>query len=724
MSLAVSPGDAYPLGATFDGLGTNFSVFSNAAEAVELCFFDDDGTETRYPLPEVDAYCWHGHFEEVEPGQRYGYRVHGPYKPEAGLRCNPAKLLLDPYAKAVDGEVRWGQSVYSYDRKADDLHMDATDSAAAMPKAIVVDPAFDWGADRPPRTLWADTIIYETHVKGLTWRHPAVPEHQRGTYAAVAHPAVLEHFAKLGVTAVELMPVHHFVHDDRLVNLGLRNYWGYNSIAYLAPHARYSSRGGHRAVTEFKAMVRALHAAHIEVILDVVYNHTAEGNHLGPTLAYRGIDNPSYYRLVDGEPRFYSDSTGTGNSLNVRNPHVLQLMMDSLRYWVLEMHVDGFRFDLAASLARQFHEVDRLSAFFDIIQQDPVISQVKLIAEPWDLGDGGYQVGNFPPLWSEWNGKFRDTARDYWRQSGAPLSDLAERLTGSSDLYEATGRRPFASINFITCHDGFTLADLVSFNEKHNEANGEDGRDGTDDNRSWNCGVEGPTDDPRILALRRQQARNLLATLFLSQGVPMLLGGDELGRTQGGNNNAYCQDSQVSWYDWDAVDQDLLAWTQRLIALRQAHPVFRRRRFFQGRPVRRPGSDAVRPEFDHLPDIAWFRPDGAEMTDADWAVGYAKSLAVYLNGAALPDPDVHGRPLVDDSFYLLFNAWDQEIDFVLPEAQWTGLWDVVLDSADRFGAELAEMKRQEGRVRAGHAFRVSGHRLVVLQSAGPRRGAD
>ncbi len=493
---AVSPGEPFPLGATFDGLGTNFSVFSQAAEAVELCLFDGDGREWRYPLPEVDAYCWHGHFEGVEPGRRYGYRVHGPYEPEKGVRCNPAKLLLDPYAKAVDGEIVWGQPPYAYDLQADDLRIDTSDSAASMPKAIVVDPAFDWGADRPPRTRWADTVIYETHVKGLTWSHPDIPDQQRGTYAAVAHPTMIEHFSRLGITAVELMPVHHFVHDDRLVQLGLRNYWGYNSIAYLAPYSGYSSRGGHRAVNEFKAMVRALHEARIEVILDVVYNHTAEGDHLGPTLAFRGIDNPSYYRLVDGQPRFYSDSTGTGNSLNVRNPHVLQLMMDSLRYWVLEMHVDGFRFDLASSLARQFHEVDRLSAFFDIIQQDPVISQVKLIAEPWDVGDGGYQVGNFPPLWSEWNGKFRDTVRDYWRQSGAPIGDLAERLTGSSDLYEATGRRPFASINFVTCHDGFTLVDLVSYNEKHNEANGEGGRDGSDDNRSWNCGVEGPTDDP------------------------------------------------------------------------------------------------------------------------------------------------------------------------------------------------------------------------------------
>jgi isoamylase len=708
MVYAVYPGAPFPLGATFDGLGANFALFSQAAEAVDLCLFDDDGTETRYRLPEVDAYCWHGYVEGVEPGRRYGYRVHGPYKPESGLRCNPDKLLLDPYAKAVDGQVTWGQPPYSYDLRADDLRIDTSDSAASMPKAIVVDPAFDWGADRPPRTLWADTIIYETHVKGLTWRHPDIPTHQRGTYAAVAHPAVLDHFAKLGVTAVELMPVHHFVHDDRLVKLGLQNYWGYNSIAFLAPYSGYSSRGGHRAVNEFKAMVRALHAAHIEVILDVVYNHTAEGNHLGPTLAFRGIDNASYYRLVDGQPRFYSDSTGTGNSLNVRNPHVLQMMMDSLRYWVLEMHVDGFRFDLAASLARQFHEVDRLSAFFDIIQQDPVISQVKLIAEPWDVGDGGYQVGNFPPLWSEWNGKYRDSVRDYWRQGGAPIGDLAERLTGSSDLYEATGRRPFASINFVTCHDGFTLADLVTYNEKHNEDNGEDGRDGTDDNRSWNCGVEGPTEDPAVTSLRRQQVRNFLATLFLSQGVPMLLGGDEMGRTQGGNNNAYCQDSPTSWYDWTAVDHDLLAWTRRLIALRRAHPVFRRRRFFQGRPLRGSGSA------EQLPDIGWFRPDGGEMTDADWDVEYAKSMGVFLNGRAIPDPDSQGRPVVDDSFYLIFNGWDQEIDFTLPEARWAPGWTVVLDSLD---LAKAHAKQGQARPRAGGVLQVSGHRMLVLEAA-------
>ena len=704
----VLPGDAYPLGATFDGLGTNFSLFSQAGDAVDLCLFDDDGREHRYRLPEVDAYCWHGYLEGVEPGTRYGYRVHGQYEPDSGPRCNPAKLLLDPYAKAVDGRVDWGQPPYAYVLGADDLKMDTSDSAPSMPKAIVVDPAFDWGPDRPPRTKWADTVIYETHVKGLTWTHPEIPENQRGTYAAVAHPAMVEHFTDLGITAVELMPVHHFIHDDRLEKLGLRNYWGYNSIAYLAPYNGYSYRGGHRAVNEFKAMVRALHAARIEVILDVVYNHTAEGDHLGPTLAFRGIDNASYYRLVDGHPRFYADSTGTGNSLNVRHPHVLQLMMDSLRYWVLDMHVDGFRFDLAASLARQFHEVDRLSAFFDIIQQDPVISQAKLIAEPWDVGDGGYQVGNFPPLWSEWNGKFRDAIRDYWRQGDARIGELAERLTGSSDLYEATGRRPFASINFVTCHDGFTLADLVSYNEKHNDANGEEGRDGSDDNRSWNCGVEGPTDDPEINALRRRQVRNFLTTLLLSQGVPMLLGGDELGRTQGGNNNAYCQDNPTSWYEWAAVDVDLLSWTQRLVKLRRAHPVFRQRRFFQGRPLR--GATPA----DRLPDIAWFRPDGVEMIDPDWEVEYAKALGVFLNGGSIHEPDPHGRPVLDDSFFLIFNAWDQEIDVNLPEARWTPLWDTVLDTADD-GPYLAASP--PARRPAGGVIRISGHRLVVLQSA-------
>jgi glycogen operon protein len=693
------------MGATYDGLGTNFSVFSQAAEAVELCLFDAGGRETRYPLPEVDAYTWHGYIEEIEPGQLYGYRVHGPYDPGRGLRCNPAKLLIDPYAKAVQGEVQWGQSPYGYDLDFDDLTIDPTDSASAIPKSIVTDPAFDWGNDLPPKHRWADTVIYETHVKGLTWCHPEVPEHQRGTYAGVAHPEVIEHFTRLGVTAVELMPVHQFVHDHRLVDLGLRNYWGYNSIAYMAPHNGYASRPGHRVVNEFKSMVRALHRAGIEVILDVVYNHTAEGNHLGPTLGFRGFDNPSYYRLVDGNPRLYSDSTGTGNTLNVRNSHVLQMMMDSLRYWITEMHVDGFRFDLAATLARQFHEVDRLSAFFDLIQQDPVISQAKLIAEPWDLGDGGYQVGNFPPLWSEWNGKYRDEVRDYWREGGTSIGELAARLTGSSDLYQANGRSPFASINFITCHDGFTLRDLVSYNHKHNEANGEDGRDGSDDNRSWNGGVEGPTDDPVVTELRRRQVRNFLATLFLSQGVPMLLGGDEFGRTQHGNNNAYCQDNPISWYAWEHLDTELLDWTRRLIELRRSHPVFRRRRFFQGRSVR--GQMTA----EGLPDLAWFRPDGAEMTDDDWKVGYAKSLGVYLNGAAIPDPDEHGRPIVDDSFFLVLNAWDQDLEFTLPGPKWGALWKVVMDT-DTYA--IASPGTPAEHRPAGAVLSISGRRLVLL----------
>jgi glycogen operon protein len=702
----VSPGDAYPLGASYDGLGTNFSVFSQAAAAVELCLFDAEAGETRYPLPEVDAFIFHGYLEEVEPGQRYGYRVHGPYDPARGLRCNPAKLLIDPYAKAIEGEVQWGQAPYGYRLGADDLTLDTTDSAPAMPKALVTDPAFEWGNDLAPKRRWADTVIYETHVKGLTWSHPEVPPHQRGTYAGVAHPAVIEHLTRLGVTALELMPVHHFVHDHRLVKLGLRNYWGYNSIAYLAPHNGYASRPGHRVVNEFKAMVRALHRAGIEVILDVVYNHTAEGNQLGPTLGFRGFDNPSYYRLVDDNPRLYSDSTGTGNTLNVRNPHVLQLMMDSLRYWVTEMHVDGFRFDLAATLARQFHEVDRLSAFFDLIQQDPVISQTKLIAEPWDVGDGGYQVGNFPPLWSEWNGKYRDAVRDYWREGGTSIGELAERLTGSSDLYQANGRSPFASINFVTAHDGFTLRDLVSYNEKHNEANGEDGRDGTDDNRSWNCGVEGPTDDPDVLALRARQVRNFLGTLFLSQGIPMLVGGDEFGRTQQGNNNAYCQDNDLSWYDWRHLDRDLLDWTSRLIELRRRHPVFHRRRFFQGRPLR--GHITA----EGRPDIAWFRPDGEEMTDNDWNVGYAKTLGVYFNGHGIPDPDEHGRPIVDDSFFLVLNAWDEDLEFTLPGSNWGASWEVVLDAADgSVGAAGAPPEHRP----AGAVLAISGRRLVLLR---------
>ncbi|MGH9077434.1 MAG: glycogen debranching protein GlgX [Acidimicrobiales bacterium] len=705
MPRRVSPGESFPLGATFDGLGTNFSVFSQAAESVELCLFSE-GREERYQLPEVDAYCWHGYLEAVEPGQRYGYRIHGPYDAERGLRANPAKLLLDPYAKAVEGAVAWGQAPYGYALDGpEDLEADGTDSAASMPLAIVIEPAFDWGDDRRPRTKWHNTIIYETHVRGITRRHPDVPPEHRGTYAGLAHPAVMEHLTSLGITAVELMPVHQFVDDDRLAKLGLRNYWGYNSIAYLAPHNAYASRQGHRAVNEFKAMVKALHAAGIEVILDVVYNHTAEGNHLGPTLSYRGLDNLSYYRVVDGQPRFYSDTTGTGNSLNMPNPHVLQLLMDSLRYWVGEMHVDGFRFDLAATLARQFHEVDRLSAFFDLIQQDPVISQVKLIAEPWDLGEGGYQVGNFPPLWSEWNGRYRDAVRDYWRGQPDNVGELAERLTGSSDLYEHTGRRPWASINFVTAHDGFTLADLVSYAAKHNEANGEGGRDGTDDNRSWNCGAEGATIDVAILALRRRQARNLLATLVLSHGVPMISGGDEMGRTQRGNNNAYCQDNEISWYDWAHADGDLLEWTRALVAIRTAHPVFRRRRFFQGRSVRTPIPDGG------LPDVAWFRPDGQEMDSGDWSVGYARSLGVFFNGEGLPDLDVHGMAVRDDSFFLLFNSGEGELDFVLPPPRWAPAWALALDTAqDRPGATPVRA------VAAGGVVAVLARQMLLLQA--------
>jgi glycogen operon protein len=698
----VWPGDPYPLGAVWDGVGTNVSVYSSAAESVEICLFDRDGKETRITLPEADGYCWHAYLPGVGPGSRYGFRVHGPYKPREGLRCNPNKLLLDPYAKAVDSNVKWHQAIYPYRLGADDTVPNDEDSAAYMPKAIVTDTHYDWGHDRPPRTPWHKTIVYEAHVKGLTATHPAIPPEEQGTYAGLGHPVMIDYLTKLGVTAVELLPVHQFIHDNRLVDLGLNNYWGYNSIAYLAPHNGYASRPGHEVVNEFKHMVRTLHEAGIEVILDVVYNHTAEGNHLGPMLSFRGIDNQDYYRLDPNNPRLYYDTTGTGNTLNMRTPHVLQLIMDSLRYWVMEMHVDGFRFDLAATLARQFHEVDRLSAFFDLIQQDPVISQVKLIAEPWDLGDGGYQVGNFPPLWSEWNGRYRDSVRDYWREADCSIGEMAERLTGSSDLYEYTGRRPWASINFITCHDGFTLTDLVSYNDKHNEANGEHNRDGADDNRSWNCGVEGPSDDPAVLALRKRQKRNLLATMFLSQGVPMLLGGDELGRTQRGNNNAYCQDNDVSWYDWARADGDLLDWTRYLIGLRRNHPVFCRRRFFAGRSVRGQGQRG-------LVDIGWFRPDGRSMTNSDWTSGYAKSLGVFLNGRAIPDRDRRGQEVKDSSFYLLFNAWTQPIDFVLPASRWGKSWEVVLDTAQ-------DLPPPAGTVyKFGETLSLVGRHLVLLE---------
>src|SRR5487761_1097913 len=668
MPSALSPGDPYPLGAAWDGSGTNFAVFSQTAEQVDLCLFDADGRETRYEMPEVDAYVWHGYLEDAEPGQLYGYRVRGPYDPSRGLRANYAKLLLDPYAKAVQGEVKWGQAVYSYDtRGTDDRVLDETDSAPYMPKSVVMDLAFDWDDDHRPRTPWHDTVIYESHVKGSTWLHPEIPAPHRGTYSGVAHPAMIEHYHRLGITAVELMPVHQFVNDDVLAKRGLRNYWGYNSIGFFAPHNAYASRRGQRVVNEFKTMVRSLHAAGIEVVLDVVYNHTAEGNHLGPTLSFRGLDNLSYYRLDATDPRFYSDTTGTGNSLNVSNPQTLQLLMDSLRYWVLEMHVDGFRFDLAASLARQFHEVDRLSAFFDLIHQDPVISQIKLIAEPWDLGSGGYQVGNFPVLWSEWNGRYRDSVRDYWRQQNTSIAELAHRLTGSSDLYEATGRRPWASVNFVTAHDGFTLTDLVSYDHKHNEANGEDNRDGADDNRSWNSGAEGPSDDPEVTRIRGRRRRAMMATLLLSQGVPMLRHGDEIGHSQQGNNNAYCQDNELSWLDWENADEEFLDFCSRLVAFRRAHPVFTRRRFFEGERIR--GSRST------LSDIGWFRPDGVEMEDEDWDTGFAKSLGVFLNGLALPDPDQRGHRLTDDSFLLLFNGHHEDVTFVLPGGDWGGRRD-------------------------------------------------
>lgn len=700
------PGKAYPLGATYDGSGTNFAIFSEVAERVELCLFDADGAETRVSLIEVDGFVWHGFLPAVEPGQRYGYRVHGPYDPAAGHRCNPNKLLLDPYSKAIDGDFDWDQSLFGYNFGDPDSGNDQ-DSAPHMPKSVVINPFFDWDVDRPPSREYADTVIYEAHVKGMTQTHPEIPERVRGTYAAIAHPVIIEHLQKLGVTAIELMPVHHFANDSTLIDKGLSNYWGYNTIGFFAPDHKYTSSttpGGQ--VPEFKAMVRTLHEAGIEVILDVVYNHTAEGNHLGPTLSMRGIDNAAYYRLVDDDKRYYLDYTGTGNSLNVGHPHSLQLIMDSLRYWVTEMHVDGFRFDLAATLAREFYDVDRLATFFELVQQDPVVSQVKLIAEPWDVGPGGYQVGNFPPQWTEWNGKFRDTVRDYWRGEPATLDELASRLTGSADLYEHTGRRPVASINFITAHDGFTLRDLVSYNEKHNGANGEGNRDGESNNRSWNCGVEGPTDDPAINALRARQQRNFLATTLLSQGVPMISHGDELGRTQNGNNNGYCQDNEITWIHWDKADSDIMEFTRAVSELRAAHPVFRRRRFFSGRPVRHRGAEG-------LPDISWFRPDGTEMSDDDWEAGFGKSIAVYLNGQGIPGLDVRGQRITDDSFVLCFNAHDQSLDFTLPPAEFGSAWVPVINTADIASADGDEPKP----IAAAGTLQVESRAMVVLQAA-------
>ena len=664
------PGRPRPLGATWDGEGTNFAVFSEGAEAIELCLFDESGAEFRLELPEVTAHTWHGYLPRLQPGQRYGFRAHGPYEPRHGLRFNPAKLLLDPYARAIEGMVDWDDSVFGF-RPGHDDQPDPRDSAPHVPRSVIVHDGFPWGDDRRPSVPWADTVIYEAHVRGLTKRHPDVPERERGTYAAIGSPPVIEHLQRLGVTTLELQPVHHFVSERAVVRRGLTNYWGYNSIGYFAPDGRYASSGRTREqVWEFKAMVRNLHTAGIEVILDVVYNHTAEAGHLGPTLSLRGLDNRTYYRLHDHDPSRYVDFSGCGNALNVRHPQVLAMIMDSLRYWVLEMHVDGFRFDLASALARGFHEVERLSAFFDLIHQDPVVSQVKLIAEPWDVGEGGYQVGNFPVLWTEWNGRYRDTIRDFWRGARPGVADLAYRLTGSSDLYQSDGRRPYASINFVTAHDGFTLNDLVSYEHKHNEANGEGNRDGTDDNRSWNCGVEGPTDDPEILALRERQKRNLLATLLLSAGVPMLLAGDEMGRTQRGNNNAYCQDNEISWLDWDLDEHRtaLLEQTRALIALRLAHPVFRRRRFFQGQAIHGSG----------VKDIGWFTPNGAEMDEDRWHAPDVATLGVFLNGEEIPHRSPRGERIVDDSFLLLLHGDARPIVFTLPGKPWAKEYELVL----------------------------------------------
>ncbi len=735
--MRVWPGSAYPLGAIWDGSGTNFAIFSEVADLVELCLFDEDGTETRVALSEVDGFVWHCYLPDVGPGQLYGFRVHGPYDPGRGHRCNPSKLLLDPYAKAVAGDVTFSPALFSYQLgSADQTVLNTDDSAPFMPRNAVINPYFDWAGDQQLRTPYHETLIYEAHVRGLTLRHPEVPAELRGSYAGLASPAIIEHLQRLGVTAIELMPVHQFVPEPVLVERGLTNYWGYNTIGFFAPHHGYASgNAAHGQVAEFKSMVKTLHQSGIEVILDVVYNHTAEAAELGPTLSFRGIDNAAYYRLSDSDPAVYLDYTGCGNSLNVRHPHALQLIMDSLRYWIDDMHVDGFRFDLASALARELHDVDRLSAFFDLVQQDPLVSQVKLIAEPWDVGQGGYQVGKFPPQWTEWNGKYRDTVRDFWRGEPGQLPELASRLTGSSDLYETSARRPVASVNFVTCHDGFTLADLVSYDRKHNEANGEQNRDGSDDNRSWNCGAEGPTDDPDILALRDRQVRNFLVTLFFSQGIPMLLAGDELGRTQRGNNNSYCQDNEISWVDWDAAvaRADLIEFVAALSALRRAHPVFRRRRFFSGQA----GGSA-----DGLRDIVWLSPSGAEMSGSDWGNDEARSLAVCVNGDAITEPGPRGERITDSDFVLLINAQAELVTFRVP-ARFLGptdvAWQVIVDT----GAEqpvaivpaqpaalVVAAQRQPSAGRPADAgvsvlgpdgltVRVAGRSIVVLRGSRP-----
>ncbi len=702
-------GKSYPLGATFDGSGTNFALFSEAAERVELCLFDEDGAERRIDVTEVDAHVWHVYLPAVQPGQRYGYRVHGPFDPAAGLRCDPSKLLLDPYAKAIAGMASNHPSLYSYDFE-DPEKRNTEDSAAHTMHSVVVSPFFDWGNDHPPAHEYHDTVIYEAHVKGLTMLHPEIDDSIRGTYVAMGHPAVIEHLKELGVTAVELMPVHQFVQDGHLVEKGLRNYWGYNTIGFFAPHNEYAYAGElGQQVQEFKQMVKNLHEADIEVILDVVYNHTAEGNHLGPTLCFRGIDNSAYYRLVEGDEAHYYDTTGTGNSLLMRTPHVLQLIMDSLRYWVTEMHVDGFRFDLASTLARELHEVDRLSAFFDIIQQDPIISQVKLIAEPWDLGEGGYQVGGFPPLWSEWNGRYRDSVRDFHRSEPGTVGDFTSRLAGSSDLYQHTGRTPIASINFVTAHDGFTMRDLVSYNERHNEANQEGGGDGESHNRSWNSGVEGDTDDEAVLALRKRRAKNLMATLLVSQGVPMILHGDEMGRTQQGNNNTYCQDNELSWVHWDLDEhqEEMLWFTQRMIALRREHPIFRRRRFLQG--VVREDAGSV------LKDVEWLGTDGEPMTEEEWNDPQNKCLTMFLNGSAIPEPNSRGERIEGDSALVVFNASGNDVDVVLPGEEYGTEWEVVLGTGDTIDVGSVFHPGQQI-VRPGHSM------LILMRP--PETGED
>jgi glycogen operon protein len=706
MDLKILPGNPFPLGATWDGQGVNFAVYSQHSTGVEVCLFNDVTDEReaiRIRMPERSGHIWHVYIPNIRPGQLYGFRVYGPYEPQNGHRFNPNKLLIDPNAKAIAGTIDWHDSLFGYQlgHEDEDLSFSDVDSAPYIPKCVVIDPSFDWEGDKPPKIPFHQTVIYETHVKGFTKLHPDIPENIRGTYAGLAHPATIKYLKELGITAIELMPVHHFITDRYLIDKGLTNYWGYNTIGFYAPDVRYSSSGilGEQVV-EFKNMVKELHKAGIEVILDVVYNHTGEGNQMGPTLSFRGIDNAAYYRLTE-DKRYYMDYTGTGNTLNAMLPNVLRLIMDSLRYWILEMHVDGFRFDLASTLARELHEVDRLGSFFDIIYQDPVISQVKLIAEPWDIGEGGYQVGNFPHGWSEWNGKYRDCIRDYWRGADSVLGEFAERFTGSSDLYKGDYRTPTASINFITAHDGFTLHDLVSYNEKHNEANGEDNNDGESHNRSWNCSEEGLSENDLVNKLRKKQKRNFLTTLFLSQGVPMLVAGDELSRTQMGNNNAYCQDNEISWIDWSKADNELQEFTRKLIHFSKSHPVFCKRGWFQGSPIRGAGVE----------DIAWFLPDGTEMTEENWNHSFAKSLAVYLNGLGIHSLDVNGQKIVDDSFYIIFNAHYESIEYKLPAKRYGTQWNKVLDTSISFIDEQGgETFEPEGNIT------VKSRSVVVLKN--------